>query len=78
MKLWLPVMNGKKVDLFRIWVDMDDRRTVLFVLSPNYIIVIQHCFTIYDACNLFLLSLSTIEELQDLAVRRYIIKTSQM
>lgn len=58
-KLWLPVMNGKKVDLFRICGDMHDRRTVLFVLLPNYIIVIQHCFMIYDACHLFLLSLST-------------------
>lgn len=25
VKLWLPVMNGKKVDLFRICVDMHDR-----------------------------------------------------
>lgn len=62
-------MNGKKVDVFRICADMHDRRTVLFVLLPNYIIVIQHCFMIYDACHLFLLSLSTVEEEDGLAIR---------
>lgn len=56
IKLWLPVMNGEKVDLFRIGVDMHGRRTTLFVLVPIYIIVIQHCSMIYDACHLFRLS----------------------
>ena len=54
MKLWLPVMNGKTVYLFRICVDIHDRQMVLFVLLPNDIIVIQHCFVIYDSCHLFL------------------------
>lgn len=47
-------MNGKTVDLFRICADMHDRQMALFVLLPNDIIVIQHCFVIYDACHLFL------------------------
>lgn len=70
-------MNGEKVDPFRIRVDMHDKRTVLFVLLPNYIIVIKHCFMIYDACHLFLLFVHNRREEQR-AIRRNLVKIFQI